>query len=360
MPGRLTLRLILPVLAATAQVIPAQTRAVRKTPSTTRALAPAPQGPRLLIQPSKPSGGTLVRVTIDRLPRNDDSVVSTWGEMAGEPLRFVPTSDGRYQAIGAIPVGASDSVVARAIVARASGAADTLRLFLKYPHQPPPPSTPAAPAKRVASAGTRLRVDPKYTKRLDPETEKRIERENELARELGKRAQETPPLFTSPFLRPRDTKVTSRFGTGRVFNGRLASNHLGVDYRGSVGEPVVAANRGVVALVSEFFLAGNVVYIDHGGGILTGYFHLSQPLVAVGDTVERGQEIGLVGKTGRVTGPHLHWSARFGALTVDPAGLLALGAPFVQPDDPTRRTTASRAVHCAADASSVSCDQPFR
>jgi murein DD-endopeptidase MepM/ murein hydrolase activator NlpD len=113
-----------------------------------------------------------------------------------------------------------------------------------------------------------------------------------------------------------------------VFNGRVSSNHLGIDYKGSLGEPIHAANRGVVALVSEFFLAGNVVYLDHGNGIVTGYFHMSKPEVAVGDTVERGQEIGLVGSTGRVTGPHLHWSARFGALTIDPGDLLVLSPPF--------------------------------
>jgi murein DD-endopeptidase MepM/ murein hydrolase activator NlpD len=124
--------------------------------------------------------------------------------------------------------------------------------------------------------------------------------------------------------------VTSRFGTGRVFNGRVSSSHLGVDYRGKEGEPIVAVNRGVVALVAEFFLAGNVVYINHGAGVMTGYFHMSRPEVAVGDTVERGQEIGLVGATGRVTGPHLHWSARYGSLTIDPGDLFALKSPFVR------------------------------
>ena len=126
--------------------------------------------------------------------------------------------------------------------------------------------------------------------------------------------------------------MTSKFGSGRVFNGRVSSSHLGIDYRGADGEPIFAANRGVVALVAEFFLAGNVVYIDHGAGVVTGYFHMSKPEVAVGDTVQRGQEIGLVGATGRVTGPHLHWSARFGALTIDPADLLGLRAPFTAPD----------------------------
>ena len=165
-------------------------------------------------------------------------------------------------------------------------------------------------------------------------TEARIERENEEARAVGRRAHTTPELWTQPFLRPRSSRITSSFGSGRLFNGRLASSHGGVDFAGQPGDSVRAANRGVVALVDNFFLAGNVVYIDHGGGVVTGYFHLTQALVAVGDTVERGQEIGLVGATGRVTGPHLHWSARYGEHTVDPMGLITLTSSMVG-----RRTT---------------------
>ena len=87
---------------------------------------------------------------------------------------------------------------------------------------------------------------------------------------------------------------------------------------------VGAANRGVVALVDTFYLGGRIVYVDHGEGLVTAYMHLSKALVAVGDTVARGQRIGLVGATGRVTGPHLHWAARYGTLTANPLDLLAL------------------------------------
>jgi murein DD-endopeptidase MepM/ murein hydrolase activator NlpD len=267
-----------------------------------------------------------VRLTIDGLARND-SVLAATGEMAGEPLRFVAADSGRLQALGAIPVEAPDSLLAKAVVARASGERDSLHLWVKIPHEPPP-----ATGRRP-----RLAVDQRFTQPLDTKTEERVARENQLARDIGKRAQMTPPLWTYSFLRPREAVVTSDFGTGRVFNGKLTSRHLGVDFRGTVGQPIYAANRGVVALVATFFLAGNVVYIDHGGGLVTAYFHMSQPQVAIGDTVERGQQIGLVGATGRVTGPHLHWSARFGALTFDPANLLTLGAPFTRP---CRSTTA--------------------
>ncbi len=282
------------------------------------------QQTRLTMQPRKPSGGSLVRLTIDHGMGHGDLARAN-GTMAGEPLHFIAAAGGKLQALAAIPLDASDSVVANVTVERDAGVVDTLRIFLRFPHRAAPQGTTGG---RVAGA-RRLRVDPQFTRRMDLATTTRIEDENELARQVGRRAQLTPQLWTLPFLRPRSARVTSRFGSGRLFNGRVSSSHLGIDYRGSVGEPIYAANRGVVALVASFFLAGNVVYVDHGDGVVTGYFHMSRPEVAVGDTVQRGQEIGLVGATGRVTGPHLHWSARFGALTIDPADLLSLDSPFV-------------------------------
>jgi len=236
--------------------------------------------------------------------------------MAGEPLHFRSDTLGMERAFGAIPIEASDSIVARVYVRLASGRIDTLRTSVSVPHR----TTVTA---RMARA-RRLRVSTVFTARPDSLTQARIERENEEARAIGRHAHTTPELWTQSFIRPRSSRVTSSFGSGRVFNGRLTSSHGGVDFAGQPGDPVRAANRGVVALVDNFFLAGNVVYIDHGGGVVTGYFHLTQAMVAVGDTVERGQEIGLVGATGRVTGPHLHWSARYGEHTFDPMGLIAL------------------------------------
>lgn len=336
-------RRFIPLLALTlglcARVALAQTRPATRRAPRSQAAPVASLAPRLSLEPKQPSEGSLVRVTVDRLPLTGDSVLTIAGEIAGEPLHFYPATNDRRQALGAIPIGASDSVVARVLLGRASGAIDTLRVSLRYPHRPPPVTT-VARGRAPSGPARRLRVDSRFTTRMDAATEARIEHENTLAREVGRRAQDTPQLWTFPFLRPRETRVTSRFGSGRLFNGRVSSNHLGVDYKGSTGEPIFAANRGVVALVAEFFLAGNVVYVNHGDGLVTGYFHMSQPEVAVGDTVERGQEIGLVGSTGRVTGPHLHWSARFGALTIDPGDLLALRAPFTAPDTITRKRQA--------------------
>ena len=259
--------------------------------------------------PAEAEPGAIVRLTVS--DTGSDRVMRVRGTMAGEPLRFLAADSARFRAIGAVPVDASDSVRALVIVERASGRTDSTYAVVRVPHIEPPKEAPLA-------------VSQTFTRPLDAKTQARIARENRLAREVGKRAHERPPMWTREFRVPREAPVTSPFGTGRMFNGVVASRHLGVDYKGAVGAPIHAANRGIVALVDTFFLAGRLIYLDHGGGVVTGYFHLTKPLVAKGDTVERGQQIGTVGATGRVTGPHLHWSARFGALTFNPTFLLEL------------------------------------
>ncbi len=117
---------------------------------------------------------------------------------------------------------------------------------------------------------------------------------------------------------------------------------MGTDFAGDVGAPVQAAGRGVVALVDRFHLGGNVIYLDHGAGLVTAYLHLSEQLVAEGDTVEAGQLIGRVGATGRVTGPHLHWIVRYGGVTVDPLSLLEAGGPPDARGEPGGRDARSR------------------
>lgn len=271
----------------------------------------------LRISPPAPAPGAIVRLTLQDSGATDAAVRIT-GVMSGEQLHFEKSGGTTWRAIGPIPVDAVGEITARVAIERASGTVDSALALVTLPK--PKPATPGA--RRRA-----LSVSPRFTQPLDAETQARIERENAQAREIGQRAHDSPAMWTSSFLRPRDAVVTSRFGSGRMFNGTLTSRHLGVDFRGTIGAPIHAANRGVVALVGDFFLAGNVVYIDHGGGVVTAYFHLSKALVAAGDTVRRGQEIGLVGATGRVTGPHLHWSARYGAVTVNPLDLISVSRP---------------------------------
>jgi murein DD-endopeptidase MepM/ murein hydrolase activator NlpD len=273
------------------------------------------QTSRLTAAPARPDPGAIVRLTLITPVSPADSIVSIRGALAGEPLHFMRSTAGVWHAIGGVPVDAEGSLIANAVIQRASGKTEIARVRFALPNVPPPVSQPLA-------------VDSSFTKPLDAATIARIDRENARAREIGREAHDRPPMWTASFLKPRTSVVTSEFGSGRLFNGALTTRHLGVDFRGAVGEPVRASNRGLVALVDNFFLAGNVVYIDHGGGVVTAYFHLSKTLVTAGDTVKRGQEIGLVGNTGRVTGPHLHWAARYGAITVNPLDLVALGSKW--------------------------------
>lgn len=273
------------------------------------AVLPA-QAARLTAVPASPEPGAIVRLTLSA-PSAADPIVAVRGTIAGEPLHFIRAGAGVWHALGGVPVETEDSLFGIATVERASGKREVARVRFSLPKIPPPVAEPLA-------------VDSSFTRPPDAATLARINRENARAREVGRRAHQRAPMWTASFLRPRSSVITSQFGSGRLFNGQLTTRHLGVDFRGAIGEPVRAANRGVVALVDNFLLAGNVVYIDHGGGIVTSYFHLSKTLVSAGETVKRGQVIGLVGNTGRVTGPHLHWAARYGANTVNPLDLLSI------------------------------------
>jgi murein DD-endopeptidase MepM/ murein hydrolase activator NlpD len=136
-----------------------------------------------------------------------------------------------------------------------------------------------------------------------------------------------PRGFSEGFARPRDSEVTAHFGDQRLLNGKKKTVHYGLDLDGQTGDPVQASNDGTVVLVRDCYTTGNTILISHGGGVFTGYFHLSAFKVKRGAKVKRGQLIGLVGKTGRVTGPHLHFLAHVDALSVNPEALLALPFP---------------------------------
>jgi murein DD-endopeptidase MepM/ murein hydrolase activator NlpD len=120
------------------------------------------------------------------------------------------------------------------------------------------------------------------------------------------------------FSLPLNSKITSAFGTARIYNGVAKNYHSGTDFRADVGEEIKASNDGKVVLTMNRFYLGNVVYIDHGRGTYTYYSHLSKFLVKEGQVVKKGQVIAKSGKTGRITGPHLHYAVRLYNTTVDP------------------------------------------
>jgi len=259
--------------------------------------------------PRVPVQGSLVRLVLR--PSPGDSVTAVSGELAGEPLHFERFAEG-FGALGAVPFSAADSAAAQLVVQRPGVADDTVLAAL--------------PVAQRRVPRERLRVAPQYAEPPESLAE-RIRLEQEMVQDVRRRAHQTPRLWQAAFVRPCAGAVTSVFGVARVFNEVLRSRHWGVDFRARWGAPVHATNRGVVALVADLYYSGTTVLIDHGAGLVTGYFHLSRVLVSPGDTVDLGQAIGRVGATGRVTNPHLHWFAAYGSITVDPLDLIRPNGP---------------------------------
>jgi len=134
-------------------------------------------------------------------------------------------------------------------------------------------------------------------------------------------------LWRHAFIMPVDGPITSSFGLRRVLNDKPRSPHSGVDIGAPEGTEVASCNDGIVVLVEALYLCGKTIIIDHGCGLYSMYFHLSETRVNQGDQVGVGECIGLVGATGRVTGPHLHWGVRLLGARVDPFSLLKAVPP---------------------------------
>ncbi len=129
--------------------------------------------------------------------------------------------------------------------------------------------------------------------------------------------------WTGAFVLPVDGEPTSNFGTRSYYNGQPRAPHAGVDFVGKPGTPIRAANHGEVVVAAPMYFTGNTVLVDYGDRLLSVFAHLSELHVKAGDMVEPTTIVGLVGATGRVTGPHLHWSVRLNGARVDPLSLVA-------------------------------------
>ena len=156
---------------------------------------------------------------------------------------------------------------------------------------------------------------------LSPENLARVQRENALIAKLWGR--QGGSRFTLPLGPPLEKlPAGGRFGAKRIINGEPRSPHTGADYAVPQGTPVLAVDDAVVALTGEFFFSGNAVFLDHGNGLISMYFHLHEVFVEQGEEVSRGRLIGTVGSTGRSTGPHLHFGVRWQGARIDPSLLL--------------------------------------
>jgi murein DD-endopeptidase MepM/ murein hydrolase activator NlpD len=259
----------------------------------------AAAAPQVSVQPTRAKPGDPVLVRVQGVK------TAPTGELAGRPLRFVPASGG-FVALSGLPVELSPGVVAVRVQA---------------------PEPLAAPIEVVDPVypSSELKVEGHY---VDPPPEVKARIQEDQAAMARAYAQPLGPLlFRGKFTWPRKAGLTAHYGQKRTFNGQLKSQHYGTDLSGRIGAPVAAANAGQVVLVRDCHGSGNTVLLHHGGGLYTAYFHLSAVLVKEGQQLARGQPLGKVGNTGRVTGPHLHWGVKSDGLWVDPETLLTLDFP---------------------------------
>jgi murein DD-endopeptidase MepM/ murein hydrolase activator NlpD len=163
---------------------------------------------------------------------------------------------------------------------------------------------------------------PKDKVSLSRKDTERVKRENRKLKELFSKV--TDRIWHGEFIMPLPNEISTDFGTQRILNGKWKVVHKGLDIRGQEGEEIKAANDGRVVLAEELFYGGNTVVLDHGQGVYTVYMHLSQFAVEQNESVSKGDGIGLVGMTGRSTGPHLHFGVKVMSLNANPVSFTKL------------------------------------
>jgi len=257
----------------------------------------------IVLAPSaaRPGDAVLVRV---KLPPADPGPSGT---LAGRRLQF--WRNGREMwAVAALPIETPPGSVAVELV---WGALDMAR------------SSSSLKVMEPGFPSRTLRVAPKFVEPPPPKIKARILRDRR-AFDAAYARPFAPPLFSESFGWPRRDRTGGRYGDQRVFNCTKASGHYGLDIDGPRGAPVQAANDGEVVLARACFYSGNTVVLWHGADLFTLYFHLDRMDVRAGAKVKKGDPLGVIGSTGRVTGPHLHWQVRASGLYVDPESLLGI------------------------------------
>ena len=225
---------------------------------------------------------------------NFDAANKTWYGIAGSSLQTRPGS--YVLKLEATTIGGKEITFERKITIYAA----------KYPR-------------------TVIQVAKQYTE-PSPEQLQKVSQDSSVKQEAFHRVNPERE-WSGNFLPPVEATISGVFGTQRTFNGKVQSVHQGLDYAVPSGTPVAAVNSGIVLLARPLYFEGNCVVLDHGQGLLTLYMHLSEIKVKEGDKIQRGEDIGLSGGSGRATGPHLHLAVRWQGIYLNPATLLRLKLP---------------------------------
>ncbi len=282
-----------------------------ETPSLDEGLPELPEqrrlAPRLRWMPRVPDEGTFVTLIVREEPRSLP-VFEAQAHAGEKEIKLAYLGGGEYLGLVAAPIGAQEVPVAVTVtLIDGTRLTRTLSLLVE--------------PREFPAVHRRLSVSSRFTDEPDEKTLDRIRRERELLRSVLETAT-GQPLWQGAFELPLIGVTTSPYGQRRLFNNQLRSRHTGLDIDGDTGDPIYAANSGRVVISRDLFYTGNAVYIDHGLGFYTGYFHMSKREVVEGQWVEKGQLLGLVGATGRVTGSHLHWAFYLHRSALDPGSLL--------------------------------------
>jgi murein DD-endopeptidase MepM/ murein hydrolase activator NlpD len=252
--------------------------------------------------PSTVHPGDVARVDVGEIG-SDEHITAT---VLGQQLRFhYDEQAGRWRALIGVDLDTKPGAY-ELRVQRSGTAAETTRTLRVEPKQ-----------FRVR----RLRVAAEF---VDPPAQalEQIAKDTALFAAAYRRVSERK--WTAPFILPVEGAPTSNFGTRSYYNGQRRTPHAGVDFVGETGTPVRAANRGEIVVSAPMYFTGNTIVVDYGDRVFSVFAHLSELRVKTGDMVEAQTIVGLVGATGRVTGPHLHWSVRLNGARVDPLSLVSV------------------------------------
>ncbi len=258
--------------------------------------------PVVRLEPPTPAPGEVFRVRLGEGARACPCRV----RLEGREFALWPARDGSWEGLGAVDREVSPGPHAVQVVDAAGRVVAEVRVQVRS----------------RAYGVQKIRVDPRMVSPRGEDAE-RVEREARLIRSvLGT----TTPrrLWAGGFSLPAQGPVSGPFGVRRVYNGTPRGYHSGLDIAAPRGSPVRAAASGRVALARELYYTGNTVFLDHGLGLYTAYFHMDTLSVREGQRVGAGTVLGTVGSTGRSTGPHLHWGVYVAGVKVDPLSLLRL------------------------------------